>query len=397
MRTLYFDCFAGASGDMILGALIDAGLDLAELQAELRQLKTPNIDISTERVDRSGITSIKLGVNVPDEKKHRHLKDIEKVIDDSDLSENVKNRSKAIFARLADAEAKVHGIDVATVHFHEVGALDAIVDIVGACIGFEKLGIEDFVCSRINVGSGFVDMDHGRFPVPPPAVAELLRQAPVFAGEFDGEMTTPTGAAIISTVCSKYSRLPEMKAEQIGYGAGSRTFEKFPNVLRVLIGDAETADNRREVENLVLLETNIDDSTPQTIGYVMERALDVGANDCWITPIQMKKNRPGFKISILCTAEIKEKMLQLLYAETTTLGVRVTAVEREALQREIISVDTHFGSIDVKIARSDGRVVNAMPEYENVRAAAIEHSVPFATVREAARTALGEVAVAAGK
>lgn len=397
MRTLYFDCFAGASGDMILGALIDAGLNIDELKAELRKLNVPNVDLRVDRVDRSGIASTKLKVNVPDEKKHRHLKDIEKIIDESHLSENVKMRSKSIFRRLAEAEAKVHGIEIGRVHFHEVGALDAIVDIVGACIGFEILGIAVFRSSKINVGSGFIQMDHGKFPVPPPAVAELLRTVPIFAGDFEGEMTTPTGAAIITTVCSSYGTLPETEIEQIGYGAGTRTYDGFPNVLRVVIGKTEATGNDREKETLVLLETNIDDSTPQTIGYVMERALELGANDCWVTPIQMKKNRPGCTVSVLCTTDLKPGMLDLLYSETTTLGIRVSSLEREALEREIITVNTRFGPIEVKAARLNGRLVNAMPEYESVRSAALSHGTPLVSVQEAALSAMSKTAVRAAK
>ena len=397
MRTLYFDCFAGASGDMILGALIDAGLDLDALKKELQKLNVPNVDLQIERVDRSGISSTKFEVSVPDEKKHRHLRDIEKIIDESPLLESVKTRSRSIFRRLAEAEAKVHGVEIEKVHFHEVGAIDAIVDIVGACVGFEILGIENFICSRINVGHGFVEMEHGKFPVPPPAVAELLNGIPIFAGEFEGEMTTPTGAAVISTVCSSYGRLPEIKVEHAGYGAGNRTYPNFPNVIRVLVGETEAEETVNSTENLFLLETNIDDSTPQTIGFVTERALEFGANDCWVTPIQMKKNRPGFKVSILCTAEKKDRMVNLLYSETTTLGVRSVSVQREALEREIVKVETRFGPIAVKVARSEGLVKNAMPEYEDVRAAAIRHSIPFSNVREAALSAMHESAAAAGK
>ena len=395
MRTLYFDCFAGASGDMIVAALLDAGLDHEALQAELRKLGVTQVDLEVERVDRSGIAATHFKVVVPDEKKHRHLKDIEAIIDNAHFSENIKTRSKTIFRRLADAEAKVHGIAVANVHFHEVGAMDAIVDIVGACIGFELLGIEKFVCSKINIGHGFVEMEHGKFPVPPPAVAELLKEVPIFAGDTEGEMTTPTGAAIITSICSSYGPLPEIKVELTGYGAGSRNFDRFPNVLRIMIGETACASDGNSISNLVLLETNIDDSTPQTVGFVMEKALELGANDCWITPIQMKKNRPAFNISILCTPQLKKRMVELLYSETTTLGVRVSIVGRDELEREIVSVTTRFGAIDVKVARSNGRLMNVMPEFEHVRAAAIRHDVPFVVVHDAASRALKEKAIAA--
>jgi uncharacterized protein (TIGR00299 family) protein len=305
MRTLYFDCFAGASGNMILGALIAAGIDAERLKTELRKMGIPDFDLEVEIVDRSGIASTYVSVRVPEETKHRHLRDIEEIISDSGLSETVKSRSISIFRRLAEAEAKVHGVAIEKVHFHEVGGMDAIIDVVGSCIGFEMLGIERFACSKVHLGSGFVEMAHGRFPVPPPAVAELLRDIPVYSTEIEGELITPTGAAIISTLCDSYGALPEIKVEHTGYGAGTRTYEKFPNTLRVLIG--ETAYEQLSVisEQLILLQTNIDDASPQILGFVMERAFELGANDCWFTPIQMKKNRPATMLSVLCSEEKK--------------------------------------------------------------------------------------------
>jgi uncharacterized protein (TIGR00299 family) protein len=272
----------------------------------------------------------------------------------------------------------VHGIDVEKVHFHEVGAIDAIVDIVGACIGFRMLGIERFVSSRINVGSGFVEMAHGKFPVPPPAVAELLREIPIYANEIEGELATPTGAAIISTVCETYSPIPEIKVEQTAYGAGSRSYERFPNVLRLILGETSAV---QMTDDLFLIETNLDDISPQVLGFVMERSFAAGALDCWFTPIQMKKNRPATMISVLCTHEKRSAISELLYSETTTLGLRVRNVERECLTREFTRVKTRFGEVDVKVARFNGRITNAMPEYEQVRTIAIEHNVPFYIVQ----------------
>ena len=280
------------------------------------------------------------------------MSDIRQIIEDSGLGSRVKERSLSIFTRLAEAEAKIHGISVERVHFHEVGAIDAIVDIVGACIGFEMLGIEHFASSQINVGSGFVDMEHGKFPVPPPAVAELLVDAPIYSNEIVGELTTPTGAAIISTVSTSYGPLPELKVERTAYGAGTRTYERFPNVLRIIVG--ETAKTQAGSESLCLIETNLDDVSPQVLGYVMEQAFEIGALDCWFTPIQMKKNRPGTMVSVLCTAASRTELSSLLYRETTTLGLRVRQIERECLEREIITVKTRFGEIDVKVAYLDG-------------------------------------------
>lgn len=393
MRTLYFDCFAGASGNMILGALIAAGVKVEDLKADLRKLNIPDFELDVETVDRSGISSTHVTVRVPDEKAHRHLHNIEKIIDESELSETVKRHSKAIFRRLAEAEAKVHGIDIEKVHFHEVGALDAVIDVVGACIAFEMLGIERFACSKIHVGSRFVEMEHGKFPIPPPAVAELLHRIPVYSTEIEGELITPTGAAIISTLCDSYGVLPETSVEQTGYGAGTRQYEKFPNTLRVLIGETagqhQTNERRTTIdEQLILLETNIDDASPQVLAYVMERAFEIGANDCWFTSIQMKKNRPAVMLSILCAQESKQTLLDLIYSETSTLGVRQREIMRNTLDREVISVNTRFGKIDVKIGRFDGRIVNTMPEYEQVKKAAIEHNVPFKLVRD---TVLSEI------
>ena len=393
MKTLYFDCFAGASGNMILGALAAAGLDETEFLGQIALLNISNYEIEFTKVDRAGISSIHVNVKVPDEHVHRYLSDIENIINASELSENVKLRSIAIFTRLAEAEAKVHGIEPQKVHFHEVGAKDAIIDIVGGCIGFEMLGIERFACSKIHVGSGFVNMEHGKFPVPPPAVSELLKGLPIYSTEIEGELITPTGAAIISTVCDTYGMIPDMSVEAAGYGAGTRTYEKFPNVLRLMIGEssdipttvgANNESNAKVVETLTLLETNIDDLSPQILGFVMERAFEIGALDCWFTPIQMKKNRPATMLSILCTSEKREKLAELIYSETTTLGVRISCIERESLEREIISVDTKFGSVDVKIGRLGGKIVNAMAEYEQVRKIALENGIAFQTVRDLA-------------
>jgi uncharacterized protein (TIGR00299 family) protein len=388
MRTLYFDCFAGASGNMILGALIDAGVDARELEDRLRALSISNFHLVVEKVERSGISSTFVEVKVPHEHTHRYLNDIEKIIDDADLTVQVKGRAKSIFRRLAEAEAFVHGIEVEKVHFHEVGAMDAIVDIVGACVGFDILGVEQFACSKIHVGSGFVDMSHGRFPVPPPAVSALLSGVPIYSTDIEGELMTPTGAAIISTVCDSYGSLPEMLVEDVGYGAGSRTYEKFPNVLRVMLGESASASanggGASLHERLLLIETNLDDISPQVLGFVMERAFALGALDCWFTPIQMKKDRPATTVSILCSRDLRQALSEMLFRETTTLGIRINDVERECLERDTVSVATEFGRVDVKLGMLRGEVVNAMPEYDQVRALAVEKGVPFRKVSEAA-------------
>ena len=398
MRTLYFDCFAGASGNMILAGLIDLGVGVDELRTELAKLPLEGYEIITNRVDRSGIASTHVEVRVPVEKGHRHLRHIREILDSSTLSPGVKDRALAIFTNLAAAEAKVHGIDIEKVHFHEVGAMDAIIDIVGACIGFEMLGIERFECSSIHVGSGFVTMEHGKFPVPPPAVAELLAGKPIYSTEITGELITPTGAAIFATICTSYGPLSELSVEKTGYGAGTREYKDFPNSLRLMLGESasETAvRNSGSVADLVMLETNIDDISPQIFGYVMERALSIGALDCWFTPIQMKKNRPATMVSILTTAEKKESLIEMLYAETTTLGIRQTSVQRDELERRIIEAETEYGKICVKIAERNGVVINAMPEYDDVAKAARKNGIPFRVVFDAAKTAVTKERAAA--
>ena len=386
MRTLYFDCFAGVSGNMILGGLLGLGVDKDRLMSELRTLTTAHFDLRVEAVDRSGIAAVHVEVMVPKESSHRHLSTIEEIIDRSAVSEGVKERSKAIFHTLAAAEAKVHGIDIRQVHFHEVGAMDAIIDIVGSCIGFELLGIEHFACSKIHVGSGFVEMQHGKFPVPPPAVAELLSGVPFYSSDIPGELTTPTGAAIVTTVCTDFGPANEMVVDRIGYGAGTRTYEKFPNAVRLMLGDTARREDSA-ADHLLLIETNIDDQSPQITGFVLERALELGALDCWLTPIQMKKNRPAVMLSILCDVAKRGEMTELIYKETTTLGIRVREVDRDRLEREVVTVETEFGPIDVKIGKLDGRIVNIMPEYDQVRRAALENGVAFRIVRNEAITA----------
>lgn len=384
MKTLYFDCFAGASGDMILGAMVAAGVEPQQLTDQIALLGVQGYTIEFQTVDRSGISSTYARVHTAHEDAHRHLSDILKIIYGSQLPGGVKDRAAKIFSRLAEAEARVHNEPVEKVHFHEVGALDAIIDVVGAAICFELLGIERFVCSPLHVGSGTVNMDHGRFPVPPPAVTELLKGVPFYSTDITGELLTPTGAAIITTVCAEYGPIPEMKLEQAGYGAGTREYEKFPNVLRVLIGDAM---HRGTDERLWMLETNMDDISPQILGHVMDRAFELGALDCYFTSVHMKKNRPGVLLSILCRDLQKATLTEMLFAETTTLGLRAYEVERRALDRQIVRVETQYGPIDVKVAQLNGHVIKEMPEYEQCREAALKAGVPLREIEDAARAA----------
>lgn len=389
MKTLYFDCFAGASGDMILGALVSAGVEPRALTEQLQLLGVGGWQVDFEKVDRSGISATYARVQTAHEHTHRHLNDILKIIYDSHLGKSVKDRAARIFSLLAEAEARVHDQPIEKIHFHEVGALDAIIDVCGAAIGFELLGIERFLSSPLRVGTGMTEMAHGRFPIPPPAVAELLKGKPIYAGDIEGEFVTPTGAAIISAVCEQFGPVPPMKIEATGYGAGTRNHQKFPNALRVFVG--RTEDAVAVDETLVMIETNIDDMSPQIIGYVMDKAFELGALDCYLTHTQMKKNRPGMLFSILCRPEDREKFLQMLFAETTTIGARSYEVARRALARETVRVETQFGPIDVKVAYinngASSGVVNAMPEFEQCREAARMAGVPLREVQEAARAA----------
>src|SRR2546423_882145 len=367
MKTLYFDCFAGASGDMILGALVAAGVERRALIDQLQLLGVAGWKIDFETVDRSGISSTYARVQTPHEHVHRHLSDILKIIYQSQLKQSVKERAALIFSRLADAESRVHNEPVEKIHFHEVGAIDAIIDVCGAAIGFELLGIEQFISSPLRVGFGMAQMAHGRFPIPPPAVAELLRDRPVYGGDVEGEFVTPTGAAIITSVCDRFENIPAMKIETTGYGAGTRNPNGFPNALRLLVGETEAPNTD---ETLMMIETNIDDMSPQLFGYVMDRAFELGALDCYLTQTQMKKNRPGNLISILCRPRDREKFLAMLFAETTTIGARSYEVQRRGVARETFTVETRFGAIDVKVVRGNNGNVNAMPEFDQCRAAA---------------------------
>ena len=369
---------------MILGALVSSGVDPRALVNQLELLGLAGWKIDFEQVDRSGISSTYARVHTAHEHAHRHLSDIHKIISQSQLKDSVKDASALIFSRLAEAESRVHNQPVEQIHFHEVGAIDAIIDICGAAIGFDLLGIESFISSPLRVGFGMTEMAHGRFPIPPPAVAELLKGKPVYAGDLEGEFVTPTGAAIITSVCDRFENVPAMTIESTGYGAGTRNPKGFPNVLRVLLGEIETA---AADETLLMIETNIDDMSPQVFGYLMERAFELGALDCYLTQTQMKKNRPGTEVSILCHPGDREKFLGLLFAETTTLGARSYEVQRRALARENVRVETQFGAIDVKVARGHNGHINVMPEFEQCRAAAASAGVPLRDVQEAVRLA----------
>jgi uncharacterized protein (TIGR00299 family) protein len=381
MKIAYFDCFSGISGDMTLGALVDAGCNLAEMETHLRRLPVPGWKISSEKVVRRGFRATHVKVESSDAQSHRSLSEILQLIERAGLPLPIAERASRIFRRLGEAEALVHGVPIEKVHFHEVGAVDAIVDIVGAAAGFEQLGIEEFFCSALNVGGGRVNTQHGNLPVPAPATAELLRGAPTYSNGIQRELVTPTGAAIVTTLASQFGSQPEMTVAAIGLGAGSAELAEQPNVLRLFIGEsAARRDDATLDEDILVLEANLDDMSPQVYGYFAERALEAGALDVFSIPVQMKKNRPGQLVTVLCKPVDREKLSDLLFRETTTLGVRESNVKRRTLQRESIAVETSLGSIRMKVARLNGHILNVAPEYEDCQKIAAERGVPLKQV-----------------
>jgi hypothetical protein len=384
-RIAYFDCFSGISGDMVLGALVDAGADLPTIEVELRKLGLEGWTISAEKVKRGAIFATHVKVETSEEHHHRGLSIILGRIDKAGLAPRAADRARRIFTRLAEAEAKVHNMPVEEVHFHEVGAVDSIVDIVGAAIGFELLGIDKFACSALDVGAGQVKTAHGLLPVPAPATAELLRGAPMYTSGIARELVTPTGAAIATTLSTRYAQIPEMTLQAVGYGAGSANLTEKANVLRILIGENATSEAGEHWDAPVsVIETNLDDMSPQIYGYFVERALAAGALDVFSTAVQMKKNRPGVLLTILCDAAHTARLIDLVFRETTTIGVRTYDVRRKVLDRELVPVATPFGEVRMKISRMNGSVLNATPEYEDCQRLAVEKGIPLKQVIAAA-------------
>ena len=450
MRIAYLECFSGMSGDMFLGALVDAGAPPRVLEDTVAALHLgARLEIS--RVLRGGISATKVDVYVdgekdlpreeywerqneaqppstadshvrrhahshdhgaehsreleseqasrplPQEHSHSHshgraLTEIRKVISAAAISESAKKNAIAIFEALGRAEAKIHNTSIEHVHFHEAGAVDAMVDIVCAVVGAEALGLNEIICSPLNVGGGVVTCAHGTLPIPAPATVELLKDAPVYSSGLQAELVTPTGAAIVKTLASRFAPFPEMRIEKSGYGAGSRDFPGHPNVVRLTVG--ETVSNvlaaKAASETITVLEANLDDLNPQVFGYVMDRLFDEGALDAFAVPVQMKKNRPGTLLTVLCKPEDASRLTQLVFSETTTLGVRQRDEIRQTLARRWENVRTPWGEVRIKIASMNGTVTNYSPEYEDCRRIAAEHHVPLKTVlSEAARAYLG--------
>jgi hypothetical protein len=384
MKVAYFDCFSGISGDMTLGALVDAGCSVDVLRAKLKNLQVPGWELSAEKVWKNGMAATHVRVKTEDAHTHRSLTTILEILDKSNLDQQVRERASSIFRKLGEAEASVHDVPIEKIHFHEVGAVDAIIDIVGACIGFEELGFEKFTCSALNVGGGTAKMAHGVLPVPAPATARLLMGKPTYSNGIQKELVTPTGAAIVTTLCDSFGPQPAMQVSAIGYGAGTTDLEGQPNVLRIMAGEVANRPVDTYGGTIRVLEANLDDMNPQIFGYVLEKALAAGALDVFATPVQMKKSRPGTLVTILCKPEDERKFQEMLFAETTTLGVRSHLVERHALPREFVKVVTRFGDVRMKISRSAGRLQHAAPEFDDCRKLAEEKNVPLQEVMEQA-------------
>jgi uncharacterized protein (TIGR00299 family) protein len=429
-RLVYFDCFSGISGDMVLGAFLDAGLPFEELKRALGSLAVPGYEITAARVLRAGVSATRFAV---DEKRvlaaasplhqthgqqthshdheshdhahvhqhehshgheshghnghnHRTLPEIFRLIDGSALSSSGRDRAKALFQRLGEAEADVHQTPIDRVHLHEVGALDSIIDIVGAVFALEWAGADRIVCSPLNVGSGMVESAHGLFPVPAPATLKLLGDAPVYGGTVEKEMVTPTGALIATSYAASFGPIPPLSIEQVGYGAGARDNPGTPNVLRILIG--RTADASAS-DRVVMIECEIDDMNPQLFGSAMERLYAAGALEVFYVPVQMKKNRPGTLLTVMARPELKSALAEIVFRETTTLGLRFYEVDREVLQREIVRVDTPVGAIRFKLGSRAGRVVNAVPEFDDCLSIATAKNLSVKDVQAIALQAYG--------
>ncbi|MBA3480202.1 MAG: nickel pincer cofactor biosynthesis protein LarC [Pirellulales bacterium] len=381
MRIAYLDCASGISGDMTLGALIDAGVDLAAVQAGIDSLGLPSCRLVVQEVKKCGFRATQLTVEHEPEHKHRHLHHIEAMIDGSTLTERQRELAKRIFGKLAEAEAKVHGTTIQKVHFHEVGAVDSIADIVGSAIAWDLLGVERIVSSPVPTGTGFVEIAHGRCSIPAPATGELLRGVPLACFDIEGELTTPTGAAIVAALVDEFGPVPAMKVEQIGYGAGQKDF-KHANLLRVLVG--ESAKPASGGDTITLLETNLDDVTGEAIGYCIERLWAAGALDVSTTSIAMKKNRPGVLLTVQCRVGDADKLAEVVFRETTALGLRRSTIERMTLPRRTVAVSTPYGKIAGVVAMLPAGGERFSPEYAACAKVAQEQGVSLEAIQLAA-------------
>jgi uncharacterized protein (TIGR00299 family) protein len=381
----YFDCFSGVSGDMILGSLIDAGLSIDELTAKLKTLPVKGYELKVRKVKKAGIRASKFDVLISDSSVIRKWQDIEKTINTSSLSPSLRKKGLAVFKRLFKTEAKVHGSRYDKVHLHELSAVDCIVDIIGTLVGLEIMGINEVYCSAINLGNGTIKTAHGILPVPAPATAELLKGIPVYSSETAFELTTPTGAVLMSSLASGFGQIPEMNIETIGTGAGGRNFSTHPNILRVLIGHGAKQSSRKSTSegnesSVTVIETNIDDMNPQVYEYVMHRLFKAGALDVYLTQVIMKKGRPGVVLTALCTDDRKEDLINIILTETTSIGLRFYSAERVTLNREIKTVKTKWGNVRVKESWQEKGIKKLTPEYEDCKKIAAKHNIPLIDV-----------------
>ncbi len=379
MKTAYIDCSSGISGDMFLGALIDAGLPFDYLKRTFTDFLEDDYDLSLTRVTKCNISASKLSVIVRNNgfTRARRFKDIEKLIKSSNLKEKIKNRGLKIFRSVFEVEALVHGLPFEKAHLHELGAVDFIIDIIGALTGIDYLGISNIIASPVNVGGGKVKISHGELPVPAPATSELLKGIPLYSSGINMELTTPTGAAIIKGISDRFGDFPRMVLESTGYGAGDRDIESHPNVLRIFIGNSSKSNTS---ENVTVIEANIDDMSPQIYEYVMERLFDSGAREVYVTPVIMKKGRPGNLLTVIADKENLESLFHIIFHETTTIGLRYYDAARSVLDRQISPLETKHGKIGIKIARKDGHILNFTPEYEDCKRIAKERSIPLKMV-----------------
>ena len=404
MRILYFDCFAGAAGDMILGALLDAGLPLDELTHALGSLAVDGVEVSVDRVIKKGVTATKFRVHPPSPASHSHagfggaseehghhsLKEIETAIDRSSLSTAGKAKAIAMFHRLGSVEAAIHGVSLEQVHLHEVGALDSIIDIVGAVFALEWFAAERVVVSPLNVGGGMVRSAHGIFPVPAPATVALLKDAPIYSSGIQSELLTPTGALILSEYASSYGPVPAMRVQKVGYGAGDRELAETPNVVRVLVGEGVSAAEPPGPglhHRVVVIECEIDDMNPQIFGPLMDAIYAAGAFEVFYASVQMKKNRPGTLMTIVARPDHREKLTAIVFRESTTIGVRYQEMSRDCLNREMVTVDTALGPVRFKVASQHGQVVNAQPEFDDLAKLAAERGIPIKEMQALAQKA----------
>jgi len=384
----YFDCSSGISGDMILGALMDAGIPLEKLKKELSRLPVRGYALEVKKVKRAGFMATKVDVKLQGSglrgrKLAKQLKDIKEIINASTLSDEIKQKGLKIFRRLFNAEAKAHGERLEMTHLHELGAVDCIVDIFGALISLDMLGIEKIYSSPINLGSGTINTEHGTLPIPAPATANLLKNIPVYSSDIPFELTTPTGAVIVSTLAHGFGTMPCMSLARIGSGAGNKDFKYQPNVLRVFIGEKSEARSQRSENNITVIETNIDDMNPQVYEYVIERLFKAGALDVFLTQVIMKKGRPGIKLTALCNNDRKDDLIKIIFAETTSIGVRFHYVQREILNRTIEPVDTKFGKMKMKLSRQGDNIIKITPEYEDCKKIAKKLKIPLIDVIKA--------------